>query len=118
MNQQNLLNFDNHDFDLNTLFMFSFDQFKLLISSLAKNQKVALQRINEIEDKITIREKKLDDFEKQLKKQENYMATKFKNMTNFAVNNATNKVGDSNQEVVQNQNSSNNIIPNGNNEVF
>lgn len=95
MNQHNLLNFDNHDFDLNSLFMFSFEQFKLLISSLAKNQKHSLQRINDIEDKITSREKKIEELEKQLKKQENFMATKFKNLTNLAVNNATNKADSS-----------------------
>jgi len=71
--------------------MFSFDQFKLLITSLAKNQKHSLQRINDIEDKITSREKKIEDLEKQLKKQENFMATKFKNITNIAVNNAASK---------------------------
>lgn len=91
MNQHNLLNFDNQDFDLNSLFMFSFEKFKILITSLAKNQKHSLQRINDIEDKITHREKKIEELEKQLKKQENFMATKFKNITNLAVNNASNK---------------------------
>ena len=109
MNQQNLLNFDNHDFDLNSLFMFSFEQFKLLITSLAKNQKHSLQRINDIEDKITFREKKFEELEKQLKKQENFMATKFKNITNIAVNNATNK-GDSVNDI-SHHSSNLNLIP-------
>lgn len=110
MNQQNLLNFDNHDFDLNTLFMFSFEQFKLLITSLAKNQKHSLQRINDIEDKITFREKKIEELEKQLKKQENFMATKFKNITNIAVNNASNKT-ESAMDVLH-PSSSMSVVPN------
>jgi len=88
MYQQNLLNFDNQEFDINTLFMFSFEKFKILITSLAKNQNHALQRINDIEDKITSKQKKIEDLEKQLKKQENFIATKFKSITNLAVNNA------------------------------
>lgn len=91
MNQQNILNFDNNDFDLNAVFMINFDQLKTLITALAKNQKFAMQRINDIEDKITSREKKFEELEKQLKKQENFIATKFKNITNFAVNSANNK---------------------------
>lgn len=82
-----MLHYDNQEVDLNSLFLFSFEKFKLLVSSIAKNQQQAMQRINDIEDKITLREKKIEDLERQLKKQENYMATKFKTMTNIAVNN-------------------------------
>jgi len=97
--------------------MFSFDQFKLLITSLAKNQKHSLQRINDIEDKVTHREKKIEELEKQLKKQENFMATKFKNITNLAVNNASNK-GDSVHDISQ-QSGTINVIQNSNiNEVI
>jgi septal ring factor EnvC (AmiA/AmiB activator) len=113
MSQQHILNYDSQDYDLNSLFMFSFDQLKFLITSLAKNQKHAIQRINDIEDKITVREKKIDELEKQLKKQENFMATKFKNITSIAVNNAANKgefeSKSSMSEIPSNVNSTNNF---------
>lgn len=115
MNQQKVLNFDSQDFDLNSLFIVNFDQFKILITALAKNQKYTMQRINDMEDKIIAREKKIEELEKQLKKQENFMATKFKNLTNIAVNNANNKAELESKNSISDQsnyNSTTNVLNN------
>ena len=89
MSNKNILNYDTQDYDMNALFMFNFDQLKFLITSIAKNQKNSEQRIGDIEDKILIKDKKLDDLEKLLKKQENFITTKLRTLTNIASNNTT-----------------------------
>ena len=86
-----ILNYDSQDFDLNSLFVFGFDQLKILITSIAKGQKDTLKRINEVENKVTLREKKIEELDKQLKKQENFMAMKFKTLSNSVANNSSTK---------------------------
>ena len=82
-----ILNYDNQDIDLNSLFTFGFEPLKFLISTIAKAQKDCLKRIENIENKVSLREKKIDELDKQLKKQENFMAMKFKTLSNTISNN-------------------------------
>lgn len=77
-----ILNYDNQDFDLNSLFLFGFDPLKHLIALIAKGQKDTLKRINDVENKVSHREKKIEELDTKLKKQENYMAMKFKQLSN------------------------------------
>ena len=79
-----LLNFNDQEIDLNSLFMVGFDPLKNLIGSIAKDQKDSLKRINDIENKVTIREKKIEELDRQLKKQENFMSLKFKSLASSA----------------------------------
>lgn len=88
-----ILNFDSQEFDLNSLFMFGFDPLKTLIAQLAKGQKDSLKRINDIENKVTIREKKIEELDRQLKKQENFMALKLKTLSNTMTNNSSKQDG-------------------------
>lgn len=108
-----ILNHDNQEYDLNSLFMFGFDPLKTLIASLAKGQKDSLKRINDIENKVSLREKKIDELDRQLKKQENFMALKFKTLSNTMANNPGSRNEASSNDIIHIQNS----IPT-NNDVY
>jgi hypothetical protein len=85
-----IINYDNQEFDLNSLFTFGFEPLKYLISTIAKGQKDSLKRIENIENKVSLREKKIEELDKQLKKQENFMAMKFKTLANSMTTNISN----------------------------
>lgn len=99
-----ILNYDNQDIDLNSLFNFGFEPLKNLIATIAKSQKDSLKRIENIENKVSLREKKIDELDKQLKKQENFMAMKFKTLSNSMVGIPRGDGASSNNDIEENVN--------------
>jgi len=78
---QQLLNFENHEYNLNDFFniQINFEQLKFLIIAMTKNLKKANQRISDLEEKFNIRDKKIDELEKQTNNQDNFLSSKFQN---------------------------------------
>jgi len=78
MNQQ-LLNFENNEYDINGLFniQINFEQLKFLMTAITKTVKKANERIADLEDKINSKDKKIDEVEKLSNNQDNFLSTKF-----------------------------------------
>jgi hypothetical protein len=78
---QQLLSFENQEYDLNGFFniQINFDQLKFLIISMTKSMKQANQRISDLEEINNIREKKIDELEKQTNNQDIFLSSKYKN---------------------------------------
>jgi hypothetical protein len=82
------LNYDNQDYDLNSLFNFNynFDILKRLIESLAKGQKAALLKVAELEDKLCNKDKRVEEIEKLLSTQKEVTTQRFKSIELTLVN--------------------------------
>ena len=77
---QQLLSFENQEYDLNGFFniQINFDQLKFLIISMTKSMKQANQRISDLEEINNVREKKIDELEKQTINQDIFLSSKYK----------------------------------------
>lgn len=78
---QQLLTFENHEYDINGLLNFhlNFEQLKFLITALVKSQKQTNQKLTDLEEKINFTDKRMDDMEKQANNQDIFLSSKYKN---------------------------------------
>lgn len=78
---QQLISFENQEYDLNAFFniQVNFDQLKFLMTSMTKSIKLSNQRISDLEEKVNSRDRKLEDLEKQTNNQDFFLSSKYKN---------------------------------------
>jgi peptidoglycan hydrolase CwlO-like protein len=75
-----MLSFENNEYDINGLFnlQINFEQLKFLLISMTKSIKISNQKISELEDQMNSKEIKIEEMEKHISDQNNFLSTKYR----------------------------------------
>ncbi len=87
MNTQMVIDFQNTEYDINSLFNFSFnfEQLKYLLLSLVRTQKQTTEKINELEGLIEEKEERISELEKQSYNQDGFLNSQYTNKKSIKI---------------------------------